>query len=111
MEEKEYALVTGATGGLGKAFVYVLAQRGKNLLLTGRSEEKLAKLQAELQEKYPQIAVRIYPADLSNEGSRYAITAKIRAIRKDSKNAALARRQVARNPLQNPSRNKSSPTF
>ena len=77
MEEKEYALVTGATGGLGKAFVYVLAQRGKNLLLTGRSEEKLAKLQAELQEKYPQIAVRIYPADLSNEGSRYAMMKEI----------------------------------
>ena len=77
MEEKEYALVTGATGGLGKAFVYVLAQRGKNLLLTGRSEEKLVKLQAELQEKYPQIAVRIYPADLSNEGSRYAMMKEI----------------------------------
>ena len=77
MDKKGYALVTGATGGLGKAFVYVLAERGDNLLLTGRSEEKLVKLQAELQEKYPQIEVRIYPADLSNEASRYAMMEKI----------------------------------
>ena len=79
MDKKGYALVTGATGGLGKAFVYVLAERGDNLLLTGRSEEKLVKLQAELQEKYPQIEVRIYPADLSNEASRYAMMEKIAA--------------------------------
>ncbi len=76
---KEFALVTGATGGLGKAFVYALAERGDNLLLTGRSEEKLTALKADLQEKYPQIEVRIYPADLANEGSRYAMTEKIAA--------------------------------
>ena len=67
---KGYAFITGATGGLGKAFVYVLAARGDNLILTGRSEEKLNALKAELQEKYPQIDVRVYPADLSSEDSR-----------------------------------------
>ena len=35
--EKGYALITGATGGLGKAFVEALAKRGYKLLLTGRS--------------------------------------------------------------------------
>ena len=74
---KEFALITGATGGLGKAFVYALAERGDNLLLTGRSEEKLSALKFDLQEKYPQIEVRIYPADLANEGGRYAMTEKI----------------------------------
>ena len=74
---KGYAFVTGATGGLGKAFVYVLAERGENLILTGRSEEKLSGLKAELAEKYPQADVRIYPADLANEGSRYAMMEKI----------------------------------
>ena len=67
---KGYAFITGATGGLGKAFVYVLAERGDNLILTGRSAEKLNALKAELQEKYPQIDVRVYPADLSSEDSR-----------------------------------------
>jgi short-subunit dehydrogenase len=76
---KTYALITGATGGLGKAFTYVLAERGDNLILTGRSEEKLTALKADLAERYPQIDVRIYPADLANEHSRYAMMEKIKA--------------------------------
>ena len=74
---KSYALITGATGGLGKAFVYTLANRGNNLLLTGRSEEKLTALKRELEEKYAGIDVRVYAADLSNEGSRYEMMDKI----------------------------------
>ena len=73
----EYALITGATGGLGKAFVYAAAKRGYSLLLTGRSEEKLQVLQAELEEKYPDISTRIYAADLSDESSRIAMMEKI----------------------------------
>lgn len=73
----EYALITGATGGLGKAFVCAAAKRGYSLLLTGRSEEKLQALQAELEEKYPDISTRIYAADLSDESSRIAMMEKI----------------------------------
>ena len=43
--KKGYALITGATGGLGVAFVDVLARQGYDLLLTGRSQEKLCNLQ------------------------------------------------------------------
>lgn len=73
----EYALITGATGGLGKAFVYAAASRGYSLLLTGRSKEKLQALQAELKESYPDISTRIYAADLSDESSRIAMMEKI----------------------------------
>lgn len=76
---KGYALVTGATGGLGKAFANVLAERGDNLILTGRSEDKLMALRTDILEKYPQLDVKIYPADLANEGSRYAMMDKIKA--------------------------------
>ena len=76
-KEKEkhtgYALVTGATGGLGKAFVFALARRGYSLLLTGRSQEKLSALELELKEKFPDLKTVVYPADLSNEGDRYAL--------------------------------------
>ena len=72
-------MITGATGGLGKAFVYTLAARGENLLLTGRSAEKLALLKADLQEKYPQTDVRVYPADLSSEDSRAKMMEEITA--------------------------------
>ena len=48
MAEKKYSLITGATGGLGKAFVYEAAEQGYALLLTGRSEEKLMALKEEV---------------------------------------------------------------
>ena len=76
-KDKGYALITGATGGLGKAFVHALAKRGYKLLLTGRSEEKLRALQQELGQNYPQIESEIYAADLSLQGSRDALTEKI----------------------------------
>lgn len=76
-KEMDYALITGATGGLGKAFVNALAKRGYRLLLTGRSEEKLLTLKEELAQKYPQTECEIYAADLSSQGSRDAMNAKI----------------------------------
>lgn len=75
-----YALVTGATGGLGKAFAYALAKKGYKLLLTGRNKEKLLRLQEELQTVYPDLETHIYPADLQDENSRYAC---MRAMEKD----------------------------
>lgn len=67
-----YALVTGATGGLGKAFSFALVKRGYHLLLTGRSIKKLSALKAEIEGQY-QRDVRIYPADLSDAVSRQKI--------------------------------------
>ena len=78
LRTNEYALITGATGGLGKAFAYAAAKRGYALLLTGRSQEKLQTLQAELQNKYPDISTRLYAADLSDKVSRIAMMNKIR---------------------------------
>lgn len=75
----KYALITGATGGLGKAFAFVLAERGYGLLLTGRSEEKLCALQAELKEKHPEIFTKAYPCDLANDKDRTAMTEQISA--------------------------------
>ena len=43
-------MITGATGVLGRAFAGELAKRGYNLIITGRSAQKLELLQAELKE-------------------------------------------------------------
>ena len=75
---KKYALVTGSTGGLGKAFAYALANRGYALLLTGRSEEKLLSLKSEILTEYAGTEIWTYPADLSDENSREVMMKKIR---------------------------------
>ena len=74
-----YALITGATGGLGKAFAFALAKRRCKLILTGRSEEKLIALKNQLLENYAIADVVLFPADLSDGDSRYAMIEKIRS--------------------------------
>ncbi len=72
MENKRYAFITGATGGLGKAFAFEAAKQGYALLLTGRSKEKLSLLKKELEE-YTGVEIRVYAADLADEESRKSL--------------------------------------
>ena len=69
--------VTGATGGLGGAFVELLAKQGENLLLTGRSEDKLLALKNRLAEEYPTLAVEVCAADLTDEKSRLTLAERM----------------------------------
>ena len=73
-----YTLVSGATGGLGRAFVFECAKAGGPLFLTGRSEEKLAALCAELAQKFPGIPADSYACDLTDAESRAAMFSYIR---------------------------------
>ncbi|MDE7297013.1 MAG: SDR family NAD(P)-dependent oxidoreductase [Clostridia bacterium] len=68
-----YTLVTGACGGLGGAFVRLLAERGEPLFLTGRSAERLQRLENELHEAFPALPVRTFECDLASEASRAAL--------------------------------------
>ncbi len=77
MTERKIALITGAAGGLGRAFVFELAERGYNLLLAGRSPEKLQRLQEEVKEGYPAIKIIIYAADLAKIEDRERLQAEI----------------------------------
>lgn len=56
-------LITGASSGIGEAFAHNLAKKGANLILTARSEDKLAKIADDLTKRY-QVSVHIFPADL-----------------------------------------------
>ncbi|HEY4106562.1 MAG TPA: SDR family oxidoreductase [Polyangiaceae bacterium] len=62
-----FALVTGASSGLGEEFARQLAHRGCNLVLTGRSREKLETLGSDLA-RINGVATRIVTADLSQPG-------------------------------------------
>lgn len=60
------ALITGASSGLGEEFALQLAPRADKLILVARREDRLQALATVIQEKFPQVAVEILPADLSS---------------------------------------------
>jgi short-subunit dehydrogenase len=61
-----YAVITGASAGLGKEFARQLASQGINLVLTARRADLLKQLADELQGSYP-ITVWIVAGDLADE--------------------------------------------
>ena len=70
------ALLTGATGGLGRAIAGALAGRGVTVLLSGRRAEALEALAAEL----PGASHRILPADLAESGAAERLAAESGAV-------------------------------
>jgi uncharacterized protein len=60
----KWALVTGASAGIGWQLATQLAAGGANLVLTARREERLAQLAAEITARHP-VQVETFPADLS----------------------------------------------
>ena len=66
------ALLTGATGGLGRAIAGALAGRGASLVLSGRKAEALEELAAEL----PDERHRVLPADLAEPGAAEKLAAE-----------------------------------
>lgn len=66
-----WALVTGPTDGIGKAFAFELARKGLNLVLVGRNVNKLDDISKEIQSKYAKIETKKVVVDFSgdlNEG-------------------------------------------
>ena len=64
-----YTFISGATGGIGKAFVTAYAKRGKDLFLTARSGEKLNALKQTVESQYG-VTVKFFACDLTKEQER-----------------------------------------
>ena len=60
-----YALITGATGGVGQACAEVFAAAGMHLILAGRDRAKLEQLRASLQQQRP-VEVQIVAGDIGD---------------------------------------------
>jgi len=66
------ALLTGATGGLGRAMAEALAARGTKLILSGRKAEALEEMKAGL----PGEGHSVLPADLAEPGAAEKLAAE-----------------------------------
>ena len=65
----EWALVTGASAGIGLEFARALAREGMSIVLTARREDRLNALAAELKEKH-HVDTRVVAVDLAaNDGA------------------------------------------
>ena len=62
----KWALVTGATAGIGESFTRMLASKGFNIALVARDEARLHERAAGLREKYG-VQTFVLPADLATD--------------------------------------------
>lgn len=71
-----YALITGASSGIGFALAEVMASKGHDLLLVARSEQKLTALASRLEKQFT-ISAIVMPLDLSEQGAGQKLNAFI----------------------------------
>lgn len=73
---KHYALITGGGSGIGFEFADLLAERGWNLVLVGRSEEKLQRAAAQLTDRHAACDVQLISSDLALPGEAERVAAE-----------------------------------
>lgn len=66
-KNQKVALITGASSGIGLALSWVGAQKGFNLMLTGRNQSALEQLKSEITSQHPLCDVSILSGEISNE--------------------------------------------
>lgn len=76
------ALVTGASSGLGVDFATILAERGCDLVLVARREERLQKLAEDLRGRHG-VQVHVIAMSLAPLGSAQELYGRIRALKVD----------------------------
>jgi uncharacterized protein len=74
MAKDLFALITGASSGIGACFARALAARGRNLVLVARSKDKLAALKSEISAKHS-LRIEVIEQDLSVEGAAERLAA------------------------------------
>ena len=65
MGESPWAVVTGASEGIGKEFALQLAAAGYSIVLMSRSRQKLDRVAQEIARSHPSVQTLVYPFDFS----------------------------------------------
>jgi len=76
---KNTALITGASSGIGKELATIHAEKGGNLILVARGQDKLNDLKAELEKKHG-IQVNTIAKDLSETGAAKELFNEIESL-------------------------------
>ena len=76
-EHAGWAVVTGASSGLGALFAEKLAQRGLPLVLAGRDEARLTEVRQRVQRLAPGIDVELMVGDLGSQAGVEALVAAL----------------------------------
>jgi len=76
---KKYALVTGASEGIGYEFCKVFASKGYNLILVARNAEKLQIVAEALTLGY-QIECKALPCDLAEANAAQSIFTQVQSL-------------------------------
>ena len=77
---KQTVLITGASGGIGKAIAEIFAQNGFDLVVVARSENQLNTLKQELEKQYG-VIVTVLPWDLTEDNAAVNISTHLEALR------------------------------
>lgn len=64
------AIITGATGGLGRSYVKECAKRGYDIILSATNQTRLDQLKSETKSEFPNIQIYAKECKLNEEGSR-----------------------------------------
>src|SRR5262249_27260000 len=72
------AVITGASSGIGASFARKLAQRGYDLLLVARREDRLRAVAQEIHDRH-EVRVEVLTADLTQDADLERVAARIRS--------------------------------
>ncbi|MBC7554749.1 MAG: SDR family oxidoreductase [Taibaiella sp.] len=75
-----YAIITGATQGIGRAVAEKYLANGYCIAVCARSKEKLKLLEQDWNERYPTASVIVYDTDLSLRGNVSAFATEITSV-------------------------------
>ena len=71
-------LITGACGGLGRAFVKALAEKKENLVLVGTSQKKLDVLVEDFKEQFEGLFIKTFVCNLGKAEDREKLVANLK---------------------------------